>query len=300
MSNLTFLTAEQCFGDNQLDIFKKRGNMAALTDFAILLGADADDYYIDNNSFLAIRTGYYWTKSDDLDTDVQTVNVYGNKDPIYVADRSIGARLALPLSSLNDIPMNEGSEIIKVNDGILEVEYGYYPQTAASIGMQEKLESAYKSGNITKTRNSYTTDSNQYNDNASFQPKIHQEYEYNGKRYVRAKANSCYNDDYLTLSNGEKYEDGDYVWVEVLPVKWLVDEESLMMITEKIIFAGVRFNDKSNYHTEDFDKTEIKKFMDEHLWRDMFQYQKNKRLLLLLKEKRTNTILILPKPAKKI
>ena len=88
--------------------------------------------------------------------------------------------------------------------------------------------------------------------------------------------------------------------MEVLPVKWLVDEDSLMMITEKIISAGVRFNDKSNFHTEDFDKTEIKKFMDEHLWKDMFQYQKNKRLLLLLKEKRTNTILILPKQAKKI
>ena len=34
----------------------------------------------------------------------------------------------------------------------------------------------------------------------------------------------------------------DDVWVEVLPVKWLVDEKSRMMITEKLIFAGVQFN----------------------------------------------------------
>ena len=39
-----------------------------------------------------------------------------------------------------------------------------------------------------------------------------QEYEYNGKRYVRVEANSCYNGNNFTLSNGEEYKDGDNVW----------------------------------------------------------------------------------------
>lgn len=38
MSNLTFLTQEQCFGIEELDILKKRGERAAMTDFSILLG----------------------------------------------------------------------------------------------------------------------------------------------------------------------------------------------------------------------------------------------------------------------
>ena len=33
MSELTFLTEEQCFGNDKLDIFKKRGTKAAITDF---------------------------------------------------------------------------------------------------------------------------------------------------------------------------------------------------------------------------------------------------------------------------
>lgn len=43
------------------------------------------------------------------------------------------------------------------------------------------------------------------------------------------------------------------------------------MITDKIIFSGVQFNHQSNYHTQDFDNTDIKKFMDTYLERDMFQ-----------------------------
>ena len=61
------------------------------------------------------------------------------------------------------------------------------------------------------------------------------------------------------------------MWLEVSPVKWIVDEKSHMMITEKLIFAGVQFNKESNYHTEDFDKTDIKTFMDRYLSRDLEQ-----------------------------
>lgn len=32
MSNFTFLTEEQCFGNDKLDILKKRGTKAAITD----------------------------------------------------------------------------------------------------------------------------------------------------------------------------------------------------------------------------------------------------------------------------
>ena len=38
MSNFTFLTEEQCFGSDKLDILKKRGTKAAITDFSVLLG----------------------------------------------------------------------------------------------------------------------------------------------------------------------------------------------------------------------------------------------------------------------
>lgn len=79
MSNLTFLTQEQCFESDKLDILQKRGTKAAITDFSILLGGYVSDYHVDNDSSLEGRTGYYWTKSDDGDNDARVVDYDGNR-----------------------------------------------------------------------------------------------------------------------------------------------------------------------------------------------------------------------------
>ena len=271
MSDFTFLTREQCFGSDKLDILKKRGTKAAITDFSILLGGSVSNEHVNNDSSLDGRVGYYWTKTDNGKYEAYTVDEKGEYHH-YVLVRGGGARLVLPFSSISSIPTN-GKSGERAKDGILEVEYGYYPQKAVSRDMQERLEKAYRSGSISKTRNTYTTDSRKYDEyHEKFLAKQHEEYEYNGKIYVRVEANVCYkNVDKFTLSNSEQYRDGDKVWVEVSPVKWLVDEKNRMMITEKIIFAGVQFSKEVNYHTMDFDKTDIKIFMDRHLSRDLVQ-----------------------------
>ena len=159
MSNFTFLTEEQYFGSDKLDILEKRGTKAALTDFSILLGAYAsDDYHINNDKSLEGRTGAYWTKSDDGDKDTCAIENCGNVCSYMVIGRSCGVRLALPFSSIYRILTN-GESGKYANDGVFEVEYGYYPQKAVSRDMQEKLEKAYKSGSMLRTGNSYTTDS---------------------------------------------------------------------------------------------------------------------------------------------
>ena len=271
MSNFTFLTEEQCFGNDKLDILEKRGTQAAITDFSVLLGGGVSDYHVDNDSSLEGRTGLYWTKSDDGDNDARVVDDDGDSYYNFVKERISGARPALPFSSISSIPTN-GESGKRGRDGILEVEYGYYPQKAVSKDMQARLEREYKSGRLSKTRNSYTTDSTRYTEyDTTFEPQTHQEYQYNGKRYVRVEANSCFDGENFTLSNGEQYRNGDNVWVEVSPVKWLVDEKAKIMITDKLIFSGVQFDHNRDYHTENFDKTDIKTFMDRHLLRDLEQ-----------------------------
>lgn len=275
MSNLTFLTREQCFESEKLDILQKRGTKAAITDFSILLGGWADsnkDYWhIDGDDSLEGRTGFYWTKSDDGDNDARVVDGSGRRSCHNVLERGGGARPALPFSSISSIPTN-GVSGKRAKDGVLEVEYGFYPQKAVSKDMQERLESAFESGSLSRTGKNYTTDSRRYDDyDAEFSPKQHQEYQYNGKRYVRVEANSDFGGGEFQLSNGEKYRDGDNVWVEVSPVKWLVDERAKIMLTDKLIFSGVQFNHTRDYHTRDFDKTDIKTFMDRYLSRDLEQ-----------------------------
>ncbi len=79
MSNFTFLTQEQCLEDNKLDILKKRGTKAAITDFAILLGGFvSDSWHIDNDSSLEGRTGFYWTKSGYKNSYARVVDSSGD------------------------------------------------------------------------------------------------------------------------------------------------------------------------------------------------------------------------------
>ena len=262
MSDFTFLTREQCEGDTELDVLKKRGTNAAITDFSILSGGEIiTRSYVSNDSSLAGRTGYYWTKTE-LIYEPENVIIMcedGYMDAYSKDGRTVSARPVLPFSDIESIPSN-GEGVREAEDGVLEVEYGYYPQQAASKDMQDRLDIAYISGTISKTGNSYTTDSVAFDDNnTSFKPQTNEEYNYMGKRYVRVKANNTrvYGDEF-TLSNGKKYKYGDYVWVEVQPVKWLVDEKAKVMTTDKLIFSGVRYND-------------IKDFMDNYLSKEMFQ-----------------------------
>ena len=271
MSDFTFLTEEQIFGSNQIDIMRKRGIKAVISDFAALVGGWISDYHVDSDSSLNGRTGFYLTKSYEGNNEVRVVLAFGETDSINMDARPYGVRPVLPFTSIDNIPTN-GREYWNVINDVLEIEYGYYPQRAVSRNMQNELEKAYKNSSVSKTGNSYTTDSIAYKDFATaFKPKIHEEYEYNGKRYVRVEAKSSYEGDNFTLSNGEKYCNGNNVWVEVEPVKWLVDEKGRIMITEKLIVAGVQFNKKGEEYTGNFDESDIKKFMDRYLARDLVQ-----------------------------
>ena len=79
MSKFTFLTEEQCFGADKLDIFEKRGTKAAITDFSILLGGWGSNEHVKNDSSLEGRTGYYWTKTDDGELYARVVNDDGSR-----------------------------------------------------------------------------------------------------------------------------------------------------------------------------------------------------------------------------
>jgi len=281
VSGLTFLTKEQCIGDEQLKTLKKRGCRAAITDFAILSGGIITDSYIYNSSKLEDRTAPYWTTSG-YNCIISENGV--RADQLF--DRYVGARPALSFSSIKSVP-NNGRIIYKESDGVLVVEYGYYPQKAASKNMQKILDTELKYKRVKKTENSYTADIRRTDTSGiygTFSPKEYQEYEYRGKRYVKVLVNFWsenfweYDSDdgepKFMLSNGVKYGDEDRVWLEVEPVKWLIDEESNMMYTDKLIFAGVPFlkekacleYEKPSWYSEDFEyKANIKKFMDQYL-----------------------------------
>ena len=283
-SNCTFLEEGQLFGDKALEIIKKYGTRAAITDFSILLGGYvSSSYYTNEGNTGKDRTGYYWTKTDDGDNDARVVNSYGARVNFNVCERPYGARPALPYSSIRSICSNE----VRDSFGVLEVEYGEYPQTIVDESHSRELERAYNNGIIKVTGKTYTTDSVGLDDyNASFQPRQHQEFEYNGRKYIRFVGDK--NGEGKILSDGREIKVGEVYWVAVEPIKWLVDEKTDIALSKRIIFSGVQFQKTRNYKG-DFDKTDAKQFMDKCFSKDIMVSRKmvdliNIKLTLLEEE----------------
>ena len=262
MLDFTFLTEKQIFGENKLEIFNKRGTIASITDFAILSGGFCDDEF---KKTFENRTGYYWTKTVSKDKSVRVVSSDGKSKINIVNGRDVACRPALLYSSIKDICNNS----VIANDGILEVTYGEYPQKVAPKELQSVLNTELALG----TGKTYTIDSKEYDDyDAEFEPNYLIEYEYKGKKYVMVEANTSSNGGDVTLSTNDKYKAGDFVWVEVLPIKWLVDEKNDIAVSESLLFSGIQFKNLEDYKG-DFKNTDIKKYMDEYFSKEIIPTQ---------------------------
>ena len=271
---LTLLSEGQIWGNNsesQLEVISKYGTKAAITDLCILTGGylyEYTDYNIDEDRSLTGRTSCFWTRSDDGDNDVREVDADGDRVDVYRYKRYDVVRPALQSSVIfSKISPNR----VRGYNGTEEVEFGEYPQNAADSRMQNILESEYKRG-MSKTGRSYTFDSvKNYDDNTGFKPVTYEEYKYQGKKYIRIKANSYFAGGKFMLSNGACYRNGDYVWVEVSPVKWLIDDKAGILISKKGLVSGIRFLDSKTDYEGDFNRTEMKEYLDKYMIKDLFQ-----------------------------
>ena len=272
--NLTLLSEGQIWGngkESQLEVIRKYGTKAATSDVCILTGGylcEDTDYNIAEDSSLKGRTSWFWTGSDDNDNDVRAVDERGSGIYICRYGRLGVVRPALQSSVIfSQISPNR----VRGYNGTEEVEYGEYPQYAADSRMQSILESEYNRG-MNKTGRSYTFDSVKYNDyDTGFKPVIYEEYEYQGKRYIRIRANSDFEGNKFKLSNDIEYRNGDYVWVEVSPVKWLIDDKTKLLISKIGLVSGIRFLDGNHNYKGDFSSTEMKEYLDKYMIRDLTQ-----------------------------
>ena len=277
--DLTLLSEGQIWvnsSESRLEVIRKYGIKSAITDLCVLTGSylcEDTDYNIDEDRSLTGRISWFWTRSDDGDNNVRAVHRFGCMGSSHRYGRSGAVRPALQSSVIfSQIFPNR----VMGYNGIEEVEYGEYPQNAADSRMQNILESEYNRG-MNKTGRSYTFDSVKYDDyDTGFKPVTYEEYEYQGKKYIRIKANSDFCGDKFMLSNGVQYRDGDYVWVEVSPVKWLIDDKTGILISKKGLVSGIRFLNKSTNYKGDFSKTEMKEYLDRYMSKELFQTNKTK------------------------
>ena len=266
MNEFTFLTEEQVFGDKQLDILKKYGTKCAITDFSVLLGGyrDYEQCTSLGHSF-ENHVGYWWIRTPGIPGThmAKCVNIFGDCAVYSVDYRDGGARPVISYSSISSFSINKSRGL----NGILEVEYGEYPQDIVPESFAETLENAYSDRTIKQTGKTYTTDSVNFEDvTIPFKASEHIEYEYNGRKYIRFIGDS--NCSEVVLSDGRTIHSGSAYWIEVKPIKWMIDERTNIALSKKLIFSGIQFDSKRSYEG-DFENTDIKKFMDKHFSKDI-------------------------------
>ena len=266
---LTLPTMKDIFGTDdydtgQLRAIAKYGAVSNVTDLALLSGADP--YRYNGN----IYEGAYFTKSQES-VDMGYLLIYeggwcGINRNSYTRDKCIRPVIDMPS---NYIELCKNS---RFNDkDVREVDFGEYPQNAPPKDIQEMLEEKYRKGEFKLTGASYTFnrfDNIKAIDNSPFEPVKYNEYEYNGKKYIRTTVES----NYIVLNNGECLHDakGSYVWIEVSPVTWLIDTEEHKLISKYCLLSGIRF-DKEDLYDGDFSKTEMYDYLKKYMSREMMQ-----------------------------
>ena len=270
---LTLLSEEQIWGKEQLDIMRKYGTKCAVTDLAILTGCYVSSYYKVNeyNSLAGSRTSWWWIRSYDSSNNVRVVYDDGHLDHGIWIRRHGAVRPALQSSIIYSlISPNKGR--VRGYNGVYEVEYGEYPQVVAGCHQQTILEAELSAFNLIRTGRNYTFYSKSYDDyNLGYDLITYDEYEYQGKKYIRVKANTGVAENNFLLSNGEKCRNGEYLWVEVSPVRWLIDEKKGILVSKKALVSGIRCPSKEEKCKGDFEKTEMYAYLNNYMLKDLFQ-----------------------------
>lgn len=188
--------------------------------------------------------------------------------PDYTCDNNFAIRPVLISKTIID----------NLSDDVDEIEFGEYPQYAPSENIQKELDKELKNGTLKKSGNTYTfndTHSTELLTQPDFVPLICDEYEYQGKKYVHVKV-TAYNEESVELSNGVTYKDGDNVWIEVSPVRWLVDKKAGILIAKEGILSGVKYGPKNG--SDDLMDSCMQKFLNDCLLPELTQNASNTKL----------------------
>ena len=257
MLDFDFLGEKQIFGEKKLDIFKKYGTKAAITDFSILLGGDVIPCcYTDTGKDIA---GTWWTKTAD---GACTVNVVGAsiQYSCLVGSYNVGVRPSFDASK----HISEFN-VLASSDDILRVSYGEYPQMVADKETCKELTDQFYNRGLKETGRFYIILRNSNYDGTSLEQRFF-EHEYNGNRYVGFVGDK--HNEGKGLSDGQIVSERKIYWVRVEPIVWLVDRKTNIALSEKILFSGVQFCNSTVYDRF-FNKTHIKFFIDNYFAKEI-------------------------------
>ena len=237
---LGLLSEDQVFGDRRIGLIQRLGTRTAVSDFAVLSGADiSDSEHTEDDPSGRGRTGRWALSSAAGGGDVCVVNASGERRVSYANARE-GMR---PVMECEDPSRLEG-QVREDISGFTEVLYGEYPQYVTDRQTARQLESEYAAGSLRMTGKWYEAE--------------HEEYIFREHKYIRAAYSA---ERPRQLSDGRVYKKDDFLWLQVEPVRWLWDPGARLLVSQTVISCGPGFR-SGNYYDGAFEETEAYHFLN--------------------------------------
>ena len=259
----TFLTEEEIWGNNALEVIRAYGTVVGVSDLAIALGTYMGS---DTKDIAGVASGVAWSASNNYNF-IRTVFYRGSTRENNPYSRSAAGRPAIPASVTSAICPNNVKTLTLPNGQTVQIcEYGAYPQTVAPKSVSQELEAQYQKNTLKTTGKTYTFDSAERDAyDAGFIPRNCAEYNLKGKKYVRIEGKP-YDFDSI-LSDGTKVEKGQVYWFEVQPIEWLMDPKGTW-VARQALFAGVQFDTKDRYDGN-FANTAMYNYLQKYFVKEM-------------------------------
>ena len=265
---ITLLTREQVVGDNCLDVIKRLGTKAHVSDFAISLGASHRRGEFKENipysySSRGHEVGGYAIAS-------------GTEDYVFYIDINDKKRMIRPytigcgIRPVIKVPDVSKYEVEGYSNGIDVIKLGKYPLNAYnSTGFYNELTKAYREGKLTKLDETITINGNSMDLHLPFKKETYNIYRDNStkKEYIMMRYKPLLSR-FTSLSNGTYYERGSIVWIEVVPLSWYVCPKENLLICQDIILSGIRYCNSDKYDG-DFKNTNLYKYLNTYFARDI-------------------------------
>ena len=256
---------------------KKYGALCFATDFAIIQGILCSEGFRLND--LSRELGLiadYWIippKGCNSTDQITFIDGSGEWSECGGDDRATGTR---PVVEFMDI-YGELSKPVNYDD-IIIAEYGKYPQSFVGPELNDKLEKLFKNDLLMKTGNSYAGDKTiQLDDKFSLIRYL--EYEYEGERYIRIMSGEEY-EQHEIINKSIRVQPETPYWIKVEPIKWIIDSNLGLAISEKVLFSNIQFLSPNTDYDNNFENTNIYEFLNKYFAKEivpenMYEYAKS-------------------------
>ena len=214
-----FLSREQVF-DQPLPMFATVGTAAKASDLAVLTAPD-DGFLLESGSI-----NYYLAGNDSVDR-------FGRLSEGGVC----AVRPALMLE--------EGDENLLLHrreeGNVITVEYGYYPTVILDASLRDMAEREFLRSALRKTGQTIRVAGGE-------QPV----WQFGAKRMIRVEAVSGGINGFVQLSDQTAVSEGEAVFLELRPVRWLYDAARGLLVSGLALFAGLSREEAAEYLQSSF------------------------------------------------